>query len=399
MVDRKSTKIKKRLGSSALGRIEEVNVNQREVKVTVKIDPSDGETKSDCQKSVPESISLPPSIETMEKDKLIASGKADRYNTDHLDSGLFPESPECQRNVQVMKPGIFLKSSNVTTESDRSQELVEHNSFDLSHKQLPVKKCTKAVNVEIVSDGNPEKLAPRVQDKLGSHLGIKSAITHANKNPLNHFNTKYLHIENIYHQDHSHSVLNPQSTNIAILPGNEHSGNVNKCTSSLSSVSSAQEVASDILVLKGKDSSSDHIEKGKPYMLLPYRMHEAPNFGLRDIEDGVLDGLINNLKNYGHHQHFQGIGSSTEKLELNERVGDLPELDEPVQKGSYLSPEAVIAFQHNMPYLQGLEELFHHPLLSLLINQELPFDLCSSFHLWNAFCAFIAGFVVYFWIN
>ncbi|XP_037798737.1 uncharacterized protein LOC119593786 [Penaeus monodon] len=198
----------------------------------------------------------------MEKDKLIASGKADRYNTDHLDSGLFPESPECQRNVQVMKPGIFLKSSNVTTESDRSQELVEHNSFDLSHKQLLVKKCTKAVNVEIVSDGNPEKLAPKVQDKLGSHLGIKSAITHANKNPLNHFNTKYLHIENIYHQDHSHSVLNPQSTNIAILPGNEHSGNANKCTSSLSSVSSAQEVASDILVLKGKDSSSDHIEKG-----------------------------------------------------------------------------------------------------------------------------------------
>ncbi|XP_047478538.1 uncharacterized protein LOC125031686 [Penaeus chinensis] len=197
----------------------------------------------------------------MEKDKLIVSGKADKYNNDHLDSGLFPESPECQRNVQVMKPGIFLESSNVTAESDRSQ-LVEHNSFDLSHKQLPVKKCIKAVNIEVVSDGNPEKLAPRVQDKLGNHLGIKTAIVHANKNPLNHFNTKYLHIENFYHQDQSRSVRDPQSTNITILPGNEHSGSVNKYTSSFSSVSPAQEVASDILVLEGKDSSRDHIEKG-----------------------------------------------------------------------------------------------------------------------------------------
>lgn len=400
MVDEENTKKKEYLSSSANGRIEEVNVNQREVKVTVKIDPSEGETKSDCQKSIPESVSLPSSIETMEKDKIFASGKADSYNNDHLDSGLFPESPECQRNVQVMKPGIFLKPSIVTTESNRSQELVEHNSFDLSCKQLPVKKCIEAVNVEIVSDGKLEKLASRVQDKPDSQLGIKSAIIHVNKNPLNHFHTNYLHKESMYHQDHSHSVLSPQSINIAILPGNEHSRDLNKCTSSLSPVSSAPEIASDVLILEGKDSSTDHVEKGKPHVQLPYRMHEALNFGLRENEDGVPeDSLVLNFTNIGDHQHFQRLGYSTENLELNERVGSLPELDEPLQKGSYLSPEAVIAFQLNMPYLQGLEELFHHPLLSLMIDQELPFDLCSSFHLWNAFRVFIAGFVMYFWIN
>ncbi|XP_027209391.2 uncharacterized protein [Penaeus vannamei] len=198
----------------------------------------------------------------MEKDKFFASGKADSYNNDHLDSGLFPESPECQRNVQVMKPGIFLKPSIVTTESNRSQELVEHNSFNLSCKQLPVKKCIEAVNVEIVSDGKLEKLASRVQDKPDSQLGIKSAVIHVNKNPLNHFHTNYLHKESMYHQDHSHSVLSPQSINIAILPGNEHSRDLNKCTSSLSPVSSAPEIASDVLILEGKDSSTDHVEKG-----------------------------------------------------------------------------------------------------------------------------------------
>ncbi|XP_042868567.1 uncharacterized protein LOC122250907 isoform X1 [Penaeus japonicus] len=201
----------------------------------------------------------------MEKENAIASGKNDRSDNDCLHSGLFPESPECQRNIQVMKPGdgSYLESSDATIVSNTRQESVEHNIFHLSHKHFPVNNCTETVNIEIVSDGKPERLASTVQDYSENHSGIKSPIIiHPNENPLNHMNPEYVHLKNIYHQDPSYSVLSPLSTNMAIIPGNEHSGNVKKCTSSLSPVSSAPDVASDILVLESKDARSDDVEKG-----------------------------------------------------------------------------------------------------------------------------------------
>lgn len=399
MVGKRTTKRKERLSSTVHGNSEEVKEDEREVKVTVKIDSSEGKTKRDYPKSKPESIRLPPRVDNMEKENAIASGKNDRSDNDCLHSGLFPESPECQRNIQVMKPGdgSYLESSNATIVSNTRQESVEHNIFHLSHKHFPVNNCTETVNIEIVSDGKPERLASTVQDYSENHSGIKSPIIiHPNENPLNHMNPEYVHLKNIYHQDPSYSVLSPLSTNMAIIPGNEHSGNVKKCTSSLSPVSSAPDVASDILVLESKDARSDDVEKGKPHVPLPYRMHEDPNISLREYEDGALeDSLINNFTNCGLCQYCQ----STEKLELNERVINLPELDEPLQESSYLSTEAVIAFRHNMPYLQGLEEASYHPLLSRLTDRELHFDLCSSFHVWNAFRVFIAGFVMYLLIN